>query len=332
MTFPLPGQLYRVHVHVPESHTRRVRSVFGERGQKALLADVRARLTKLGFQPPLLTTQDPTRIDHFTALARGTGRLRKTDGVASVRSFERVEEPPRAVVGALPLDHGLRPDEAEIVNHALLRERNPRHLGGLASTLEPWFPASASLLRAKAEQIERRVAMTPERTKALLMQVFKMPLAEGLAEARAAFEADVARLKLPFGVVREQMKQAVTKRVLGEAGTFVTPSVRRFAEKVVQDIPGLRDIRVVTPQAAAVAFPPHEEDGFVSPSALQLALALQKPEWSGVREQGRIPKAVAEIQNPKVSVQGLKARSQLERATKAIDRRRWIEWYRRRME
>lgn len=54
------------------------------------------------------------------------------------------------------LDPGLTARELSAIRQALVRETNPNHLVGFASTLSPQYPAAASLLFAKSALIELR--------------------------------------------------------------------------------------------------------------------------------------------------------------------------------
>ena len=106
-----------------------------------------------------------------------------------------------------------------------------------------------------------------------------------------------------------------------------------LAKQVVREI--ALGVWIVDPDKLRAICPPDEKQGFVSPSALQLALALSKPKHAQVVNtpvvflrnailQGDRPRDAATSQ-----VDLLKAQVQMDRATRAIERRRWMEWYRR---
>jgi hypothetical protein len=62
---------------------------------------------------------------------------------------------PKAVLTRLPaLDAGLSPDEMTAIRNAVTHETIPANLNGFASTFEPMFPVAASVLRAKAAELQ----------------------------------------------------------------------------------------------------------------------------------------------------------------------------------
>lgn len=106
-----------------------------------------------------------------------------------------------------------------------------------------------------------------------------------------------------------------------------------------------RTMRIACPYATALAFPPDPSDGFISPSAVQLTLATQKPQMALVASGPNVPGRMRAYERQQLPLdmrlmtgvplslhesKFLRARSQLERARQAIERRRWIDWYRRR--
>lgn len=152
---------YRVRVRVPAEHVHAVRAAFGEKGQRKLLADVSARLQRLGWGEVLSVMQDPTENTLFTLIARAPTKekARTDDPLCTFVSAERVEEPLQQIRGlrtAGILDPGLTEDEVWLVRHALLHEDNLRHVGGIASAFAPFFPIAASLLNAKATLMDSR--------------------------------------------------------------------------------------------------------------------------------------------------------------------------------
>ena len=344
----MTGQLYRAWVRVPLPYVKSIRASYGEAGQKVLLADVRARLLRLGFSETLLATQDPTNSEILTVLARrGSGPI-GTDGVIHFLGSEPVEEPPKAALAAtLPaFDHGLAADETMALEKSILHDQNARHLAGLASTLEPSFPAAASVLRAKSDLIEKRVLMNEANSRRLVERAFQRPLPDQekrIASARAAFEADAVRSNIPLPVLRDGVRRAAIALLDDKNDPLQghPASVQNLARVLVTDhvefsVDGKRTdhLTLILPKAIALGLPPNEDDGFISPSALQLALAQQKPEWSKVSSAGKVQSVIDTIEK-QAKVQSksfrdiLRARNQIERAVKGIDRRRWVEWYRR---
>jgi hypothetical protein len=116
------------------------------------------------------------------------------------------------------------------------------------------------------------------------------------------------------------------------AKTFVRPAIQSYPSKEIRAC--CSDLLALSPDAVKSALPASSEDGFISPTALQLALALGKPDVSGVSAKGMVGQrsrelAVSQQNHLGDSVKTMKARWQMERAERGIERRRWIEWYRR---
>lgn len=157
------GQLYRIWVRVPIFYSEEVRRSAGADGQKALLADIRGKVEGYGFKGTMLVTQDPTDNSVFTLVSRWgeTDSELYDEDPARVFMLEEVEEPPvltTAPAAVVPpsLDEGLTAGEIEAVKAALATNSDMKHLAGFATTLEPYFPLAASLLRAKAAMIGAR--------------------------------------------------------------------------------------------------------------------------------------------------------------------------------
>ena len=149
-TFFPSGQLVRVTVRVDPHFIEAARA---QGGQSALLDAVRERVLQMGFSNALAALQDPTDATVLTVIARvdpSAPRMQFSD--VRIANLEALRETPEttpqgpAVEGP---DPGLTRGEVGAIRHALLHEPNPRHLSGFATTLEPDFPVSASLLRAK---------------------------------------------------------------------------------------------------------------------------------------------------------------------------------------
>lgn len=318
--------LIRVIATVPAPHVRAFRAQ-GLHGQKALLRDVQTRVARLGGSPAYVALQDPTDDRRFAVIV-GSAPTRLTDGVVQVLSYGSVAAPGNFTESenAPALDSGLAPDERATVWHALMHDTDPRHIGdgGLPAVLDPYYPASASLLRAKASLVNRPVCTTLVQCQRLLREALKD---EGDAEvdaARASFERFIRTTTLPVAVWRDKARAAIsalTKDPRANLYSFPFP-IQALARAVVRP---LGPVFIAPPKRLARALPSLPEDAFVSPSALQLALAMQKPKWSQVH--GQIGAAVAGIQHGTASVARVRAQHQLDRATKAIDRRRWVEWY-----
>lgn len=452
------GVPYRLTARVPLSHVAAIRKAHGDRGQKALLADVSTRVAASGFETPMAVLQDPTDNQLFTAIARFLGKA--TPQIQIVR-WEAVTEPPtheEVIPGVL--DAGLTADEVAVVRRALVTETNIRHVYGLASTMEPFFPIAASLLRAKGTMLESRAVrndgLMRANNRALLERVAShveketggswpvgrvkdiidgqsdlattMPLAtseatrgswpeteemwahysgpaepwvkrDHLAAAVAAiplirdgmrpedlfakgwFEhyarADVPemrndpRLRLrrleearaqsgmparqwlisnhrgalasyrdgvridgqpfPREVLHDEVKRAIcTLMAKPDADLKNMPApVVALARDCLTELG--RGVWVVRPIDLYAALPVEGDEGFVSPTALQLALAQTKPIWSGVAATKKVPAVLATVgpdqANKRDARQRMRAKNQMERANRALERRRWVEWY-----
>ena len=420
---PTPSTAWiRTTVRVPLAYVRRTRQAHGENGQKALLADVGARATRMGLPDVRSVMQDPTNNELVRIVSQRPSTTLRTDEVVSVLRSDPVTPPP-AFAPPAPgvMDPGLTGDELEAIRTALLHERNPRHLSGFASSCEPYFPISASLLRAKGILLEcrarRNSARLKEANERAALQIAKRSGRNGMVlhiqqvrssvsvgqnlaelttrESRGRW-ADVARMwpALCVGIPQKYYSLARMREVLRTAPRAAEPKsvadlevqaqkssvpidllrddVRRAAclmiqhpEYVLQDrrseaapldleheqlqrfSPVVLDLArqvvseialgvwIVDPDKLRQICPPDEKQGFVSPSALQLALALSKPKHAQVIDasQALLRNAVLQGERPRdaatTPVDLLKAQAQMDRATRAIERRRWVEWYRR---
>ena len=199
-------QLYRVTLFVRPDYVESARTTGG---QKGFLEDVRRRASALGFSPSLLETQDPTDGRIVILLAQQTGSIGEHDDVIRVLKVEPVEEPPagteKANVRSHAFDPGLSVAEVEMIQHALKGEHNPRHLWGLASSLEPSFPIAASLLRARKVAVESNTpppvvdAPRPDPALAILR--------------RRAVDVEAMRCGLPADVVDEDCAEPRSRRL-----------------------------------------------------------------------------------------------------------------------
>lgn len=402
--------LYRVIVRVPPEYVSSIRRTFGELGQKTLLKSVRGRVEKMGFRDSLLAMQDPTDNTLVAVLARRNHGRTQTglDPYVRIVRTEVVDEPSVEVEQATKstlLDPGLGTDEVAAVRYALVREGNPRHLAGFASSFEPYFPCAASLLRTKALLLElratqnrRRLFEACERTSSG-RNIFAPKTLDLLQEATPSGWSDVQnvwrglvpqalREPLPptWTIPSAPTRTGLYSYLCGCSKTTNTPLVllkdeakraacfdlkksyeilqgrssqRPSANPAVEETgSGLVDdlgygIKIVRPDVLRSILPEDGQEGFVSPSALQLSLSTAKPGYAGVRNASRIGRILDQLQDktdgvptcdsktstpaapptPKVlsypEIRILRARSQMERANRAIERRRWITWYER---
>lgn len=288
------------------------------------------------------------------------------------------------------LDIGLTVNELAMVKEALAHETSPKHLGGIASTFEPDYPITASLLRAKsavmgrrsmgsarraeiAEKHAKRYKKIPSREAALslvhlgpaLREVGKGDVPDWVGEHSNLLKAEVS----PWRVwVLTQRKGPLTKADFDEAryhyprqrvsaeeahrirclvGLFikdggllrktpaeiakaykVTENEARFALASVRELTD--DIRVATPLLRQL--PPATRP---SKEALRLAATVLKPVHTKTitpeETKVGIEKARAIIHGAAEGHEHAKrARQELGRAGKLIERRRWIQWYNRR--
>jgi len=361
------GQLYRIQARVPLAYVQAVRSAHGEDGQRALLHDIEQRVEAMGFEDTHLTMQDPTDNELITLITRRTGDERRSPaaktgderGSSPVRivRIDEVDEPPKVdalyVRNKRALDSGLSPEEVVTVRQALLEDMNPRHLAGIAHTFEPFFPVAGSLLRAKAELLEMRKLPDAKQNPALdaalregLRAVWR--LSQGttapsvptgaeprLLAARTRLQEVAAQNRIPLEIVHDELRRAACMLAQGEDIAKFPPELVLYASLALRDLlvlPDGRSIKIVDPKRLNLIVPPDERrDGFVSPSAIQLALATSKPVQSGVFKIAEAPRIYDSLINaPKTDPRNLKARSQMERANRTLERRRWLEWYRRR--
>jgi len=111
--------------------------------------------------------------------------------------------------------------------------------------------------------------------------------------------------------------------------TRFPPEVQALATASVRDLGGAR---VVLPADLYAALPVDGREGFISPTALHLALAESKPGWAGVARGGAVAGRFGQLEKPPAGTPQaivMRARNQMERARRALERRRWVEWRRR---
>lgn len=321
--------LLRVHTRVPPTYVEAFRRR-GANGQKLMLADLERRVSRGGARV-LLSLQDPTDESHVAFLVRGTA---SGDEVVTLVGAETVEEPPSwplvgsiAIGASVPLEPGMLEEEARAVALALRVERSPRHLEGFAHTLDPYMPCAASLLRERAATLEPGADVRS---------------ASGNVDVEAArrARASLPDLGLPPELTNLEIKRAASMLAQGEDTNAVPLGVLDVAAKTLRRTKtrlkvggeGRENVYVVDHAAMLAAAPPVGTEAFVSPSALQLALSATKPKISGVARFDRSRSLFEELKNGNVAPEDrrqlLLARAMLEKARSAIERRRWVEWYR----
>lgn len=347
---------YRVVVRVPDRYVEYFRRSHAERTQPQLLADVEGRIQRLASGRVLTTMQDPTGpagLTQFTIIGEWTAppTLAMRDDVLQIVRVEEVEAPPTALRREgtrVPWDSGLLPDEVTMVENALLSERNPRHLHGIAATMEPYFPAAASILDAKGDLVEQKVLMDRSAARELEAAVadYALPpdLLAQIGAERDRLAAYVARFGIPEMVAREEVKRT--------AGALIDPNGKMPRGSLAAGTPLAsllprtirfqnRPIKIICPYALRAALPPDPEDGALNETAVQLAIGAQKPKMTMIAVEQQIPGRLRQVSAAPVRMdvgrpltlmerKYLRASANLERARQAIERRRWVDWYRRR--
>ena len=320
----MSAPLLRVTLAVDPRYVEAARASLG--GQRGFLADVRRRAAALGLSPTLLETQDPTDPSIVTILARGGPRAAADDAIRVVRT-ERVADPPsgteRAGIETHPFDPGLSVAEVDMIRRALSSEHNPRHLWGLASCLDPSFPVAASLLRARKVAVESN--HPPEAIDA------PKPDAAVATRARVAVGREAQTRGIPREVVDEDVRHAAYLEACGEADPETPASLRAVAKALLR--PVALGVTIVDCDALLAVCPVRGDEGYVAPSAIQLALSTCKPEMAGVRSFAKAGERGDLLKNPPRGADmtdTLRARMAMIRAQKAIERHRWLRWYERR--
>lgn len=348
---------YRVSVQVPDTYVARIRATHAERTQPALLADVESRVSRLtgGICSALTTMQDPTGPALFTRFTIITQcprapQIGARDDIVSIVRVEEVEAPPPALLREgtrIPWDSGLNADEISMIEKALLNERNPRHLHGIAATLEPYFPAAASILDAKGDLVEQKVLMDRQAARELENEIARYEIPRSsrdllLSRSRELF-AYAARMQIPEMIAREEVKR-IASSLIDPGGSRQTtmPAALPLARLLTRDIRVAgRNLRIVCPYAIREALPPHPEDGAQNETSVQLALGMQKPKMARIDNEHQIPGRLRQLSAPQVRLdmgrpltilerKVVRAHANMERAKQAIERRRWVDWYRRR--
>jgi hypothetical protein len=351
--------LLRLRLRVPAELVARFRTL--PMGQKRFVAHVSDRIVRLGYEPPIAVLQDPSEPTRVVAITRPRvpypQHVERVWGQKSlvIESVERVEDPQmrhraaseRGEAGDaiessrsrrseeyLQDDPGLLPSEIAAVRHALRNEHHPKHLRGFASTLDGWFPVAASLLLARVLVLEPGSTLR-------LREDRQSPRASDadIDRAREGLRAFAHRSGTPEEIVRTATKRAVCRLVDGEGLPSNTslPSPIAFAAKTlmrpVGDYADGTVLRVVDANAARRVMPPTGREGFVSPTALQLALSMSKPEISMVSDRDEALSRGHRIEDatppsdPRERRDTMLAQAMLDKARRTLERQRWIAWY-----
>ena len=324
------ASLVRLLVRAPPDYVQQIRMQWGRDGQKRLLQDVRERVVGMGSSSVLLATQDPTNNLLVKVIARGMPPMR-TDGVITILTSEVVEDNSKAFRASFapktsPLDIGMSAEDQALFEEALFHELNPRHLRGVAQSLEPSFVCSASVLRAKGTLIDRRIQIQPETCVKLLAQAWQpTSISEEASKIAIGYVQSLPAPDLGRDLVLNSVSNFVQGEKQVDAGAF------KVARLLVLEIPQSNGIFLACPHAIRALFPRTGDEGFVSPSALELVLAECKPFIAGVNSPNRVPSILENLEaNKSREPDVLRAKAQVDKARRGIERRRWIEYYRRR--
>lgn len=249
---------YRLWLDVDPAYTTwwKAHAPSGVTPEAATREDLWERVQKTLHGKVLLVTRDPTSPNVFQVLVRAQGTYRPAPPVRAVR-LQQVQAPPEAsapsrVAGtSSPLDPTLTEEEVEAVRQALVTDRNPKHLGGFAVTLEPDFPIAASLLRAKAMLCDyashgKRAAPAMQKRKEKLLTeargLFGIEFGEArggleaLQSATAGLGADAARSWEMFADVLKAAEGFPSRSPLARNHALVADSLRPKTREEAKDL------------------------------------------------------------------------------------------------
>jgi len=305
---PLDG-LRRLHLRVDPAWKR---ATLRAHGQAGLERAVGAYLAQAGYRP-VFVGEDPTS-NAFSALVEGEGK-RLTFPLGLLRSEEVEDIPAQSPIAHVAwLDRGMTVDEVRTVQRMLDEEKNPKHLSGLASTLEEEFPVAASLLRNKARSLEERkpydYAEAPwEGMSAEGLDLTTVHRPDALAKAFKALVLAPQSRQLPNELFADKLK--------------IDPKTAEAAKKLSFERDGFTWLRPDVLRLVPTLEPPR-----VSPSALMLAHATLRPRLSGVLFPERVARRVALIHAGvrRGDPRAIEANDALRRAQNRLKRRKWIEW------
>lgn len=182
----VPGKLVRLKVQVSPEHLSAIRTVSPE--QPDVYRELARRIEQKGYANTRVVIEDPTDNTLFTIITETDDTLQNPhawQGSGIVLREQAYVAPPQSLFEGSTLgmgpDPGLTPDEIGTIRAFLQHEDNPRHLAGFAATLEPDYPVSASLLRAKG-MLQETSAMRNR----IHLERESAALAQGLAARVAA--------------------------------------------------------------------------------------------------------------------------------------------------
>jgi len=314
------GTLHRIKVLVHPRYQEVIKSQKRSGSVQSYLTEVlKEKLRRLGFSQVLLATSDPTDSRCWTFLARssGSGIKRPSKGPFRIFSISApLNEPPDLLpdlslreVGERedksPLDDGLSPKEVEALIHALAFDDDPKHLGGFASTLDPDFPVASALLYVKAKLATARASGlgSPDSS--------RKDDFEGMIDATCTRNA-----MRSFRELTQDMGKDV-QAMWTKYEPIANVMTGKHCEVLMKKIEDAKKKRA--------------RPSPIPTSAIQLVYAQKRPQLSHVSNVKKIvPKLKAIHTSARAGEpDGEKAKDILARAERLLERRTWVEWYRR---
>lgn len=356
----LPRGMVRLRIRVPLTTQRQLSAMAKPptTPEAHLTACLKRVVSDVAPARVLLAAHDPTDPETWSFILESSGG--KLKAPLAVVSMEQVEVPrvDTRIFRHDELDERMTNDEATTVLYALRHDDNPKHLGGLAFTLEDDYPISAALLRAKARLQTLRMAARrksgplapmPELEKAfkaldiplepyeharMSLVGYKMPFKivpapEGAVEKFKSIENDdtIGDLNRVLGAFSRDPKKLGQKS--DEVGTAmrVSPITVDAARSMVQVMPGM--VVLIDPSKRKLIRPLTRKP--LTMAALQLAHSTRRPILSGVARPEAIKARYNQIGQDKAKgdKDAAEAQALLDRADKALSLRQWIEWYKR---
>jgi hypothetical protein len=276
-----------------------------------------------------------------------------------VLSLEEVEEPP--VIKPHPespniLDCGIPYDEAHAIAYALARDSDPKHLMAFAESFIPDYPIAMGLLLAKGRlisavktkkgKIRIPVGELKRLTKGLGEEVQRMWGSFGATDTRAAFPrklpADIQKIVADTSALGQEKLDSELRPLL--TVMLITPvliqsTADQLAQRFNVSLPSAQAALASTHMLGTSGFGIIEPDILrrilpgppiqISASAINLVQASKSPFKAGVANADVVVSRINSIRQKaqEGDPQALLAKDHMARATKLLDRRKWIENY-----
>lgn len=302
--------LYRVRVFVHPKYQGIIKNMKSEATPQATLTEVlKTKMLQNGFSEILVSLNDPTDTDYWTFIARlpkGSPIGFPSGSPLRIESMELIDEPTVQTDEYLSplLDAGLTQSEVEAIQHALIYDNDEKHLGGFASTLEPEYPLAACLLYIKAKlALARSYGLGADHSRQSSLQstidsACSRNLIQALSDKSASLGPEVSSMWARFIPVVNNMSARHCDALM----------------KKLDEVSVSQEMPPVIPNAA-----------------IQLAYATKRPELSLVEDRKKIGQKLKIIS--KVAGEGnqvaLQAQNVVSRAEKLLERRSWVQWFRR---